>query len=171
MADTKDSKDPKVEIFHRINRLKVKAGSSKDVPPVKFSKELLQNPQKFAEEFALQYEEELLNVLNALENAWEDMVSDDLDKRKGANTDIYHKANHIKDLASTCGYPLMQHFGHSLRDFIEKVDPEKSEHTTIVRAHLDVMSVVRQENIKDEGNEKAKELKKLVEQAIDQHTR
>ena len=83
---------------------------------------------------------------------------------------VYHSANHIKDLASTFEYALMQHFGESLRNFAEKIDINKKEHHIIVDAHMNVMWVVYKENIKDHGGPKAEELKKIVAVAIEKYS-
>lgn len=167
---SKSPTEQKVEIFHRINRLKIKAGSTKDGPPVKFSKERLEDPQRFMNDLTDNYNEELEVVLNDLETAWKGLLSQDKDTILENRETLYHKANHVKDLAATCNYPLMQHFGLSLREFIEKIDPENKDHHTIVRAHLDVMWIVKKENIHDEGGDKAKELKNMVLTAIKQHS-
>lgn len=167
---SKSSKDQNVEIFHRVNRLKIKAGSSKDGPPVKFSKERLKEPHKFKEDLAENYDDELGTVMDDLEAAWEGLLSGKSETIHESREKLYHKANHVKDLASTFHYPLMQHFGLSLREFIEKIDPENKDHHTIVRAHLDVMWIVKKEDIHDEGGEKAKELKQMVEIAIREHS-
>jgi hypothetical protein len=89
------------------------------------------------------------------------------ESRKQAMEKIYHTANHLKDLASTFSYELMQHFALSLRDFTESIDVNKKEHHIIVQAHRDVMWVVYHENIKDHGGPKAEELKQIVAKAIE----
>ena len=165
MSDQKEN--PKVQVFHRVNRLKIKAGSTVDGPPVKFSKERLKNPELFMEKHTENYDEEIENVLNDLEKAWTHFLSDDQQTVDKGRDTLYHKANHAKDLAATCNYPLMQHFGLSLREFVENIDPSLKEHQTIVRAHLDVMWTTKKEDIRGHGGEKAEELKDVVKVAIE----
>lgn len=164
-----DTTDQKVEIFERVNRLKIKAGSQKDGPDIKFSKERLENPKKFFEDYTQDYDKQIESVLEGLEDAWKTILSGDETELEKSKEDLYHKANHAKDLAATCDYPLMQHFARSLREFIENISPDSEEHQTIVRAHLDVMWKVHRENITDSGGEKAQELKDLVEKAIEMY--
>lgn len=166
MSKDNDKKKAKVQIFKRINRLKVKAGSTVGGPPIVFSKERLEDPKKFFEEHTQNYDVEIESVLNELEEAWNDFRGRDKLKRNIGRETLYHKANHAKDLASTCDYPLMQHFGLSLREFVENIDPDSEKHQTIVRAHIDVMWTTKNEDIRDDGGKKAKELKEMVQIAI-----
>lgn len=164
------SEEKKVQIFKRINRLKIKAGSSKDGPPVKFSKERLENPKKFIAEQTKNYDTEIKDVLKDLDVAWNKILSDNPDEIEQGREELYHKANHAKDLAATCNYPLMMHFGLSLRDFIENIAPGSRAHQTIVKAHIDVMWTVVKDNIQDEGGAKAQELKQMVKLAIKKYS-
>lgn len=164
------SEEKKVQIFKRINRLKIKAGSSVDGPPIKFSKERLKNPEKFIAEQTKNYETKIKDVLKDLDVAWNKILSDNPDEIEQGREELYHKSNHAKDLAATCNYPLMMHFGMSLRDFVEGIDPASQAHQTIVKAHIDVMWTVVKDNIQDEGGAKAQELKQIVKLAIKKYS-
>lgn len=164
------NKDKEVEIFHRVNKLKLKAGAESmhdgpgfiDLSSVKRAQNVLETKLEV-------YPKEIEDVLNNLEKAWKKAIKDKKHAKK-AFEQIYHYANHANDLAATFGFELMQHFGTSLRDFAEKIDVDNPAHHTIVRAHLDVMKVVYEENIKDYGGPKAEELKKMVVKAIEKHS-
>ena len=97
------------------------------------------------------------------------MKSDDAETAVHGAEELYHYANHIKDLATTFKYALMAHFGTSLRTFAEKIDVHNPAHLTIVQAHLDAMWVAYKANIKDDSDEKAKELEDSVAQAIEKY--
>ena len=57
-----------------------------------------------------------------------------------------------------------------LREFVEKIDMNKGAHRTIVDAHIDVMWVALNENVHDEGDERAQKLKSLVQEAINKYS-
>jgi len=167
-----DKKDDGVEIYHRVNRLKLKAGaSSVDDGPGRIDPKAVKRAQTVVEKREALYMSEVEKVLLALTSHW--------DKAKAAGTQeaaqkhldkIYHNANHVKDLAATYEYELMQHFGMTLREFAQKIDILNKAHHIIVHAHLDVMWVVLRENIKDQGGPKAEELKKIVAMAIEKYS-
>lgn len=167
-----EKKDNMVEVYHRVNRLKLKAGASSlhdgpgfiDPAAIKRAQTVIQKRESL---YLNEVEKELL----ALEKAWDKAKTVKEDKQaKTAIENVRHEANHIKDLAETFGYELMQHFGQSLREFANRVDVQKKEHHIIVQAHIDVMWVVYHENIKDQGGPKAEELKKIVAVAIEKYS-
>lgn len=164
-----NSTETEVEIFVRVNRLKEKAGSHAEGPAIQFSSDKTARAQNFIDKKAQDYEKHIDMVLRDIEKAWGQALSDKTDIARAGRETMYHKAHHAKDLAATCDYPLMQHFSQSLRDFVERLEPKSKEHQIIVRAHLDAMRTVRKENIKDQGGEKAQQLKKLIEIAISTH--
>ncbi|MBI1327425.1 MAG: hypothetical protein GC136_07245 [Alphaproteobacteria bacterium] len=171
-ANPQEDMDDGVEMFHRVNRLKMKTGLlPNDDNVFRIEKEKVDSAQVIIESKASLYPNEVKNVLNALDKAWQDSKkAATRDKAKPHLEKLFHKANQIKDLASTFSYVLMQYFGMSLRDFIEKIDIENPKHLIIVQAHIDVMWVVLNENIKDEGGDKAKELKMIVAKAIEKYS-
>ncbi|HEY8191281.1 MAG TPA: hypothetical protein VIG74_02560, partial [Alphaproteobacteria bacterium] len=83
---------------------------------------------------------------------------------------LYNYANNVNDMAETYGYGLMAHFGKSLRDFCEYIDVVNPAHHVIAQAHIDVMKIVYNENIRDHGNPKAEELKMIVAKAIEKYS-
>lgn len=160
--------DKKVEVFHRINRLKLKTGANIHDGPGSIDMHAVKRAQGTLEKKQGLYTKVVEESLKNLDAAWKDFkAASDEEVRKSAMEKIYHTANHIKDLASTFGYELMQHFALSLRNFAERIDVNKKEHHVIVQAHQDVMWVVYHENIRDHGGPKAEELKQIVAKAIE----
>ncbi len=161
---------PHVEVFHRVNRLKLKAGApSPDAAPGFLDPKAIERADLAIKDEGAVYVEELKDVLGKLEGAWEAALAVSNGRAYTEIEEVYHYANHVKDLAATFGYGLMKHFGASLRAFAADIDIKNEAHHVIVRAHLDVMWVVYHENIKDHGGPKAEELKEIVAQAIERY--
>ena len=162
----------KIEVYNRVNRLKLKAGLSHTDPNAKLriDPSTVNKADSIIEKKAEAYPTEVKRVLTALHQNWVKAQSGDRKSVPEIMEKIYHNANQIKDLASTFNYPLMQHFGVSLRDFVEKIDMNKGAHRTIVEAHIDVMWVALNENVHDEGDERAQKLKSLVQKAINKYS-
>ncbi|MAQ70951.1 MAG: hypothetical protein CL565_02035 [Alphaproteobacteria bacterium] len=167
-----NSSDNKIELYNRVNRLKLKAGLSHTDPNAKLriDPSTIDKADSIIEKKAEAYPVEVKRVLKVLDNNWAKAQSGDRQSVPMLMEKIYHNANQIKDLASTFNYPLMQHFGISLREFVEKIDINKGAHRTIVEAHIDVMWVVLNENVHDEGDERAQKLKSLVQKAINKYS-
>lgn len=162
----KDTDDGDVEVYHRVNKLKLKAGAGLhdgdgfiDIHSIKRAQTVIERKESL-------YGNEVEDVLKRLRSAWDKMKSDDEAVVVDGIEELYHYANHVKDLATTFNYELMGYFGASLREFSEKIDVKNEKHLIIVQAHIDVMWVVYKEHIKDGGGEKATELKKIIAAAI-----
>lgn len=169
--DDRDAANQEVEIFHRVNRLKLKAGaSSLHAGPGFIDPKAINRAETVIKNKESAYTTEVEDILAKLDRAWKEAKSLPADRSADAIEAVYHTANHIKDLAAMFGYELMQHFGYSLRDFAGRIDMTNKAHHVIVQAHLDVMWVVFHENIKDHGGPKAEELKKIVAQAIEKYS-
>lgn len=165
-----------VQIIHRKNRLKekvVEAGAASDGPGF-LDPEHIARAQAVIDEGAESYQEEIERTLKNLNTAWKALQSDQDVNTKIYQTklsDIHRYTNHIKDLAATFGFELMDYFACSLRDFSEHIDTRVPAHVRIVNAHIDVMMVVYHENMKDDGGPKAAELKEIVAQAIEKFSK
>ncbi len=164
MSDSKNENE--VEIYHRVNKLKLKAGAGLHDGDGFIDLHSIKRAQAVIDRKETLYMNEVEDVLKKLRVAWEKMQSDDEETIMHGKEELYHYANHVKDLATTYNYQLMGHFGSSLRQFSEKIDVENKMHFVIVQAHLDVMFIVYKEHIKDEGGDKAVELKSIVAAAI-----
>ncbi len=163
--------EKEVKVYHRINRLKLKAGADLDDVPGHLDPSVIKRAQGVVQRHEDLYMDEVERVLIALETSWDAAIKGSEEEAVKESLDgLYHDANHVKDIASTFGYELMQHFGESLREFAEKIDIANKAHHTIVQAHIDVMWVVFHEKIKDHGGPTAEELKKIVVLAIEKYS-
>lgn len=162
----------KVKKMHRLNRLKLKAGVGLDdnrlgyIDPAAINR--AQNAINNQED---SYAGEVEEVLVKLDSTWEDIKSNKDEKKvKKLRSELFNYANNVKDMAETFNYQLMGAFGKSLRDFCEKLDVGNEAHLVIVQAHIDVMWIAFKHNIKDEGGSQAKELKGMLDRAIEKHS-
>lgn len=166
-----DKKEEAVEIYHRVNRLKLKTGAGLHDGPGFIDPHAVVRADTIIQKKQSLYPKMVEESLMRLEESWKEFKAASGDEARRESIErIYHTSNHIKDLASTFQYELMQHFALSLREFAERIDLSRKEHLVIVQAHLDVMRVVYQENIKDHGGVKAEELKLIVAKAIEKYS-
>ncbi len=168
MSGSENEKD-QIEVYNRVNKLKLKAGAGLHDGAGYIDPHTIDRAQTVIDKKETLYRNEVEEVLKNLGAAWGKMKSGDEAIMTDGAEELYHYANHVKDLATTYNYSLMGHFGRSLRQFAEKIDVKNEAHLVIVQAHLDVMTIVYREHIKDEGGEKAQELKNIVAQAIEQY--
>lgn len=167
MSDT----NKKVQVFKRINKLKLKAGIPLDSDEIgHIDPAAVKRAQALIDTEEENYAEEIEKVLVQLDSVWKDLKTADKKQFKKIVNQMYNYANNIMDLANTYNYRLMAYFGHSLRDFCEKIDVENEAHHIIVQAHIDVMWVAFENNIHDEGGKAAQELKAMVAKAIEKHS-
>ena len=161
-----------VEIIHRINKLKKKAGLS-----LTYGKkgivdhDAVKRAQQVIDDKETEYPptvKELIDQISALWKSVKDMPAED--EQKQALETLYHLSNNIKDITDTYGHNLMHHFSLSLRDFCEIVALEKPEHNIIVEAHLNVMLITYEERLKSDETAQAEELKNIVQIAIEKYS-
>jgi len=160
-----------VEMFKRVNKLKLKAGGGLNDGPGQIDQGSVDRANSVVMTMESLYPREIKNVITALNKEWDQMkaLSEDDDKSK-LKEKISNTANQIKDLAGTFGYDLMEYFGESLRDYILSTDFSRKEHFVIVQAHIDVIWVAYRENLKhDDGGPVANELKETIRVAIDKY--
>ena len=161
-----------IKIYHRLNRLRLKAGLPLDDNSLGFiDPAAIELAQRAIAEKEPLYAQELEQVLVKLESTWDDLKKETNPKKIKKNLHhLYTYAHNIKDLAETYHYALMNHFGESLRDFCERIDLSNDAHHTIVQAHIDVMWVAFNSNIKDDGGPQAQDLKLVVATAIKKYS-
>lgn len=163
--------DQDIEIFHRVNKLKSKAGVPESGGAVGvISSEKINKAQGIINQKELEYPVEVQEILKKLQSNWQAYLKADDEGRKDFLEKIYNYSNNIKDLTSMYKHDLMSHFSLSLRDFCEKIDINKKEHQIIVQAHIDVMLVTFQEQLRSDKTEKAEELKNIVGVAIKKYS-
>lgn len=161
----------KIRIFHRINRLKRKAGADPNDPrPGFIDTNAIRNAQRVIDNSSVHYKHEVKTVLDELDDSWARIKeTGDGPTRKDIGQ-LYNQAHNIKDIAETYHYGLMAYFSQSLRDFTRKMDAGNKAHRIIVQAHMDVMFIAYKNNIKDQSNPAAEELKRVLAKAIEKHS-
>ena len=172
MSSHKNDSKKDIEIFHRINKLKAKAGlDTGNTTMGVIGIERIQRAQGQINEKEQEYPVEVQEILAKLQLTWEEFQdSKNEDDRPKFLDKIYNYSNNIKDLTAMYQHDLMTHFSLSLRDFCEKIDLGKQEHHIIVQAHLDVMWVTYEEKLRSDNTDKAEELKKIVAVAIQKYS-
>lgn len=161
-----------VKIYHRINKLKRKAGADpNDTRPGFIDINAVQRAQKAIDDSEASYKAEVKVVLNDIEDNWNKIKDEKNDSsfKKGIN-DLYNQAHNAKDIAETYKYDLMAFFSNSLRDFCKKIDVKNKAHHVIVKAHMDVMAVAYKSNLKDQTTPAAEELKRVLAKAIQKYS-
>lgn len=165
------NKNNTVEIHHRINKLKLKAGLPVyDSVHGVIQPKKIQKAQQIIDDKEEDYPIEVKDVLGKLHESWEAYQAANDEGREEWLEKIYNYSNNIKDLTSMYQHDLMSHFSLSLRNFCEKLDLNKKEHHVIVQAHIDVMWVTLEEKLRSDKSEKAEELKKVVAVAISKYS-
>lgn len=164
------NKTDKVEILHRINKLKKKTGVTAASGATGYIPEaLIKSAQEIIDEKESDYPPSVKAILEEIEGVWRGVPDLPEESQKAAIEAIYNYANNIKDLTSMYQHDLMHHFSLSLREFCEKIDVGKKPHHIIVRAHLDVMWVTYDEKLRSDETAQAEELKKALQIAIEKH--
>lgn len=160
-----------VKIFHRENKLKMKAGGGSGDSPGFLDPNRVARGQFAIDEQEENYANEAEIVLLKIDSAWEDLkASETPEDEKKNHSNMYNYANNLKDIAKTFDYDLMSYFGDSLCNFCDQIDIRNEAHHVIVKAHIDVMWAAYKTNLKEEFGVEAEELKKMLNQAIEKHS-
>ncbi len=159
-----------IKIYHRVNRLKMKAGGSLNGGPGRLDPNAVDKADVVIQNMANIYPQELQKALSELDEKWEEARGMAENTREADVEMMSNLANQIKDLAGLFGYSIMEYFAASLRDFILESALNREEHVVIVQAHVDVMWVVYRENLKDDAGPVAEELKRMVAEAIEKYS-
>lgn len=156
----------KVEIYNRVNRLKIKAGGAPGSGPGKLDTQSIDRANAVIQKMSDLYPVEIKKSLDELNLVWGEVQALPAAQRRDAAQKMSNTANQIKDLAGTFGFDLMEYFGESLRDYILNIDLSLPEQIIIVQAHIDVMQVAYSQNLKNQEHPLGEELKKTVAAAI-----
>ena len=169
MSNSENTKDEtQVEIYKRINRLKLKAGGDLGSEQKgQIDPKAIEKANTVIEKAAEMYPMQIRNVLKMLNKRWDEIKRLSPDERKLNAEKLSNLANNVKDLATQFGFDIMAYFGTSLRDYILKSDLTRDEHLIIVQAHVDVMDIAYREGLKDQESAKAEELKMVIAKAIE----
>jgi hypothetical protein len=163
--------DKKVELYHRINKLKIKAGlSARSQAQGVISPAKVKKAQEAIDAKEQEYPIEVENLLEKLENSWQQYKAASDASRSQFLNQVYNYSNNVKDLSGMYHHDLMHHFSLSLTDFCEKIDVKKEQHQIIVQAHIDMMRVTYEEKLRQSDSEKAEELKLVVAKAIEKYS-
>lgn len=169
--DDQQEETPDVEVFERINRLKIKVtGNEKGLEGQIDPSAIEEADQKIAslcEDCA-----SIIKVsLDAITSDWSKMRDmEDGEERQELANKIFLNAHEAKDIGSMCRYDLIAFFAESLRDYIKETDLRQDAHSIIVQAHVDAMNTAFKQGITVSGGPLAEELKALVKQAIDKYS-
>lgn len=160
----------KIKIIQRRNTLKEKVLNGQDASKPGFIDPIaIQQAQQVIENGTGAYKQELEKTLTMISSEWSSLKNtnpqDPIYPEKIHDLNRY--TNHVKDVAGTYGYDLMEYFALSLRNFSESINVSKPEHIQIAQAHIDVMWTTFREDIQHQTLPKALELKKIVAMAID----
>ena len=167
-----NSDDDSVNLYHRINRLKAKAGGDpNDTREGTLEHGMIEKADELIKDFCKECDKLVAAVLEKLGAKWRDMA--EMDKsptRDKLAQEIFTFAHEVKDVAGMCGYTLMSEFAESLRDYITETSLDQDAQKVIVQAHVDAMNAALRNNIRDEGGAAAMELKSLVKVAIEKYS-
>lgn len=168
MSNSEGASGPKnVSIFHRINRLRIKAAGKAEGPPGQIDPEAIRKADEFIGEVCADCRTVLGASIEKLVTGWERMRElPDSEERKAAAQAVFHIAHEIKDISGMCGYALLSHFSESLRDYVVETDLDMEARRVIVQAHVDAIQAVYRLDIKAESVPEAEALKQAVQQAI-----
>ena len=170
MSET-DNEKKTVEILHRINHLKRKAGGDPhNDKEGRISENAIKEADRQIERFCGNCPKVVRESLDTLITCWQELKAvENTEKKKSLAQDIFTKAHQIKDVGSMCGYLLISDFGESLRDYILETKLDQNAHEKIIQAHIDVMMIAYRDNIKDDGGPVAAELRSLLQKAIEKY--
>jgi hypothetical protein len=170
-SNPESEKESKVEVYERINRLKIKAGGNPmDDVDGKLDPTAIDRANTVIQKASRMYPMQIRKSLERLNSLWDKTKAAPKEKRKETAEKLANTTNHIKDLAAQFNYDLMDYFGTSLRDYILAVDLTKNEHVIIVQAHIDVMNIAYNENLRADETPLAAELQTVLAEAIAKHS-
>lgn len=159
----------RIEVFHRLNRLKLKAGGSLHGGPGRFDARELARAQAAVQAHAPKFPPEAAGLIAKMIDAYMGASELPAAERGPAMSRIGRFANELQSLGGMFDYPLVTRFGRSLRDFAEKLDDATTPQMTIVRAHIDALDVVMRGRMTGDGGEVGAELTRELERAMKQN--
>lgn len=158
----------KVEIYRLANSLKEKLGMRTRPQDDGFiAPEAIAEADQLIVELCKQCPTTLGGYLDEISVLWKEMRELPASaEREIRSRQIFTLSHEIKDVGSMCGYTLAAYFAESLRDYIERTELSLEAQRVIIQAHVDAISVVIKMGLKEDGGEKAEELKKMVRVAV-----
>ncbi len=166
----KNSDEEEVQVFKRLNRMKIKMGREKDARPGRIDEKAIEEADAMLVALCAECPNAIGGYLSELSKNWEEMRDlPESSERQNISDVMFTTAHEIKDIGSMCGYDLTAYFAESLRDYIQHTELNMDAQRVIIQAHLDAMQVAFKENIKDDESPLAEELKKVVKIAIEKY--
>ncbi len=162
--------EPEVQVFHRVNRLKVKAGASADGPAGPLDPAKVSAASQAISKSVGSYLEESIRQVAEMEAMVAALETEaDLVRQRALLRTITHTANQVQSLGTTYGFPLATRFATSLRDFTGPMDYASPARCKITRAHVDALKAVFRGQIAGTGGKVGTALVQILEQAIAMH--
>ncbi|MEM6780970.1 MAG: hypothetical protein AAF569_03815 [Pseudomonadota bacterium] len=162
----------KIQLIELPNRLLDKMGLVKkdDLNVGQVDPKGIAEAERMVENLKKECPAAISGYLEELTKAWEDMRDlPDNDERAELSERIFTLAHEIKDLAVLSDAHLTAYFSESLRDYIGETELNLEAQRVIIQAHVDAMTVVNKQQLKDAEGEMAEELKGMVKIAIDKY--
>lgn len=164
---------PKIEIItQEHNSLKSKLGGLrlKTNEPGELAPEQIDKVDALIVKMCETCEEKIGDQLSIISALWGQMQhAQTSEERDNYAEKIFTASHEIKDIGSHCGYTLAAHFAESLRDYITEIALNIKHQKIIIEAHINAMTVVHKQGIKNDAGPAAEELKKMVKVAIEKY--
>lgn len=169
---TKNNDAKKIKVFNLVNRIKRKLGRDpKSKVPGFIAPEAIAEADKLIEILCADCPKTIAAQLAELDKFWVKMRDTPEGPERTALTEnIFTVAHEIKDIAGMCGFSLIAYFAESLRDYIDKAEPNVKAQKVIVQAHIDAMNTTHKQGLKADGGPLSDELKSLVKIAIKKYS-
>jgi hypothetical protein len=165
-----DASDAEVKIFHRINRLREKAGGSRyGSGNGQFDTKVMQQAHRAVEQLAPEYPKTVSNDLDKLVEATQQLLTAKPDEQQPTLQYISTLANEVQSLGATFGFNLITAFGQSLRRFTDNMGHADESQLVLIRAHVDTIRVVLTRGIHGDGGEEGRALIEELKKALRKH--
>lgn len=162
----------RVEVYKLTNFLKEKlaTGAKKNNQEGEIDPAKIQECDALVAELCINCLPTIGTHLEQISTLWKQMRDmPQSQERQNLSDQIFMQAHEIKDIASLCGYSLCAYFAESLRDYISEISLNLSGQRVIIQAHIDALTVVQKQSLKEDGGAAAEELKKMVKVAIEKY--
>jgi len=142
-------------------------GEDVDIKQI-FSPENVEKAQQVIHTHTDNFLEWVIKDLAALEESYKKAMADIAGSTSEIST-LARTAFVIKSQAGTFGYDLATHIAKSLDDFCSQHFKPSLEHMTVVRKHIDTLSVIFHKNIKGDGGTIGSELSQGLVRLIEKY--
>ncbi len=158
MADRDvNATDETATVIRPPNKIKNKVAGAKPVAGDGFDPEMLKRAEEAAEAYSDVFIQELDKDMERLTAAFRELTTN-----PNARTDslkaIQQAAHEIKGYGSSIGFPLLTKFADSLSLILRKSTLNDDEKVPVSQVHVDAMTLVFKQQLKDDGGEIGKQL-------------